>query len=418
MKYKGKRLVILGGNPETIELVNKAKENGIFTIVVDPNPNSPAKRAANLGVDIDGLDTKSIITYIKSNPVDGILVGVADILVKSYHEIGKELNFPIYTNEEIVEVFSYKNKFKSKLIEFGLNGIPEFNYPLDHMVYPVMVKPVDNGGGVGISSAQNDIELEQAINIALQNSKSKKYIIEKFMNSDDCGIYLTIQDGEIFTSLVYDRFTTKDQIGKSNVCLGGVYPSKYLNLYLSKVELKLTKMLKALNVKNGVLMLSAFIEKKEFYFYDVGFRLQGEAPQIILNNINQFDQVQMLIDFAMTGKFGEQNLSKFNDIRLHNNYAATIWFLGKEGVINKIEGIEEIKNLKRVIEVRQRLFENDSITRYMIGNEKQVIFRVYIKGENKEKLVETYNKVIDKLKVLDKNNNSMIIKNFKIEEKI
>jgi formate-dependent phosphoribosylglycinamide formyltransferase (GAR transformylase) len=418
MKYKGKRLVILGGNPETIELVNKAKDNGIFTIVVDPNPNSPAKREANLGVDIDGLDTKAIITYLKRNPVDGILVGVADILVKSYHEVGKELNFPIYTNQEIVEVFSYKNKFKSKLIEFGLNGIPEFNYPLDHMVYPVMVKPVDNGGGVGISSAQNEFELEQAINIALQNSKSKKYIIEKFMNSDDCGIYLTIQDGEIFTSLVYDRFTTKDQVGKSNVCLGGIYPSKYLNLYLSKVELKLTKMLKALNVKNGVLMLSAFIEKKEFYFYDVGFRLQGEAPQIILKNINQFDQVQMLIDFAMTGKFGEQNLSKFNDIRLHNNYAATIWFLGKEGVINKIEGIEEIKNLKRVIEVRQRLFENDSITRYMIGNEKQVIFRVYIKGENKEKLVETYNQVIHTLKVLDNNNNSMIIKNFKIEGKI
>jgi formate-dependent phosphoribosylglycinamide formyltransferase (GAR transformylase) len=339
MIYKNKRLLILGGNFETIELVLKAKENGIFTIVLDPNPNSPAKQFADEKVNIDGLDIDSILKYIKDNPIDGIIVGVADILVKSYHTIGKILNLPIYTNDEINDVFSYKNKFKSKLQEFYLKGVPEFTLnSTEKIIFPVIVKPVDNGGGVGISSANNQKELLNAVDIALQNSKSKSYIIEKYMSSEDVGIYLTIQNGNFYTSLVYDRFTTKKQLGKSNVCLGGIYPSKFINLYMNTIEHKLKKMLSSMNVKDGVLMLSAFIENNEFYFYDVGFRLQGEAPQIFLKNINQFDQVQMLIDFAMTGNFGLSSIESKNDPLIGGIYASTIWFLAKEGQIKYIKG--------------------------------------------------------------------------------
>jgi predicted ATP-grasp superfamily ATP-dependent carboligase len=419
MNYINKKLLILGGNPDTIELVKKAKENGIYTMVLDPNPNSPAKFYADEKVNIDGLDTKAILTWIKENPIDGIMVGVADILVKSYHHIGKILNLPLYTNDEINEVFSYKNKFKAKLREFGLNGIPEYSIDFPELIqFPVIVKPVDNGGGVGITSATNLPELQNSIKIALANSKSKTYIIEKFMRCDDSGIYITIQNGKFYTSLVYDRYTSIEQKGKSNVCLGGVYPSKYTNLYFNIIEPKLIKMLHSLKVKDGILMLSAFIENNEYYFYDVGFRLQGEAPQIILKNINHFDQVQMLVDFAMTGKFGLESIANKNDPLLHGGYAATIWFLAKEGKIKSIQGLKQIQENPNIIEVRQRLFEGDEVSASMIGNEKQVLMRAYIKGKSKKDLIYTYNHVISNLKVIDINNQSLLLKNFKIEEKL
>ena len=34
----GKKLLILGGNPETCVLVDTANNLGIYTIVIDPNP--------------------------------------------------------------------------------------------------------------------------------------------------------------------------------------------------------------------------------------------------------------------------------------------------------------------------------------------------------------------------------------------
>ena len=44
MDIMAKKLIILGGNPETGVLVDIALSMGIHTIVVDPNPNAPAKK--------------------------------------------------------------------------------------------------------------------------------------------------------------------------------------------------------------------------------------------------------------------------------------------------------------------------------------------------------------------------------------
>ena len=56
----GKKLLILGGNPETGVLVKKANDLGVYTIVADPNPESPAKVYAKKHYNIDGFDIPKI----------------------------------------------------------------------------------------------------------------------------------------------------------------------------------------------------------------------------------------------------------------------------------------------------------------------------------------------------------------------
>ena len=47
------RLMILGSMDEFIELVNKAKKRGIYTVVCDGYPDGPAKKYADKAYDID-----------------------------------------------------------------------------------------------------------------------------------------------------------------------------------------------------------------------------------------------------------------------------------------------------------------------------------------------------------------------------
>ena len=49
----GKKLLILGGNPETGVLVEIANTLGIYTIVIDPNSKSPAKQFAKKHYNIE-----------------------------------------------------------------------------------------------------------------------------------------------------------------------------------------------------------------------------------------------------------------------------------------------------------------------------------------------------------------------------
>ena len=106
-------------------------------------------------------------------------------------------------------------------------------------------------------------------------------------------------------------------------------------------------------------MLSAFYEDGEFYVYDTGFRLQGEAPHLLVNAVYGFDQREMLIHFALTGS-GKFNEGVPGDAYLNGKWAATQWFLLKQGSIGKIEGLEDSEKDPRVVANVQRLFEGDN----------------------------------------------------------
>ena len=59
--FYGKKLLILGANPETMAIVNKANSMGVTTIVTDYNPSAPAKKIASRSYDVDCLDIPAVI---------------------------------------------------------------------------------------------------------------------------------------------------------------------------------------------------------------------------------------------------------------------------------------------------------------------------------------------------------------------
>ena len=274
-EFEGKKLLILGGNPETTPLVEIANGMGIKTIVTSARPTDPAKKVAWKSYDVDGMDIPGVISLAKEERVDGVLVGVADILVPSYCKVCDALDLPCYATQQIVDVFAFKDVFKSTCEQYGIHGIPEFyldaemrREDLDRIKYPVMVKPVDNGGGVGMTVAYNEAELIEGVNKALQHSNKKRFIVERYMLCDDMGMYYTFKDGYCSASCLCDRHTTDEQPGLSRVCLGCTYPSNHIDEYYERMHDNAVRMFKEIGIKNGVLMLSGLYEDGEFYVYD------------------------------------------------------------------------------------------------------------------------------------------------------
>lgn len=424
-EFEGKKLLILGGNPETIPLVEIANSWGIKTIVASARHTDPAKAYAWKAYDFEGLDAGAVIKIATEEKVDGVLVGVADILVPMYCKVCEALDLPCYATQKIVDVFAFKDVFKSTCEHYGVHGIPEYyldaemkREDLDRIKYPVMVKPVDNGGGVGMTVAFNEEELREGVKKALDASYKKRFIVEKYMQCEDMGMYYTFKDGVCSASCIYDRYTTDEQPGLSRVCLGGTYPSKHLNEYFSRMHDNALRMFKEIGIQNGILMLSGFYENGEFYVYDTGFRLQGEAPHLLMKAIHGFDQREMLIRFALTGSEGDIDLAKDDDTRLRGKWAATKWFLLKQGKIAKIEGLSDsdLEKDSCVVANIQRLHEGDTVVPEWIGNEKQVLTRLYLVCDSKQELADKLNEYEQKVRVFDENGNNMLLKGFNAEE--
>lgn len=415
----GRKLLILGGNPETIPLVEAANAMGVKTIVTSFRESDPAKKYAWKSFNVDGLDVPGLIALARQERVDGVLVGVADVLVPAYCKVCDALGLPCYATQEIVDVFSYKDRFKATCERYGVHGIPE--YYLDEELrpedvakirFPVMVKPVDGFSGIGMTVCYQASDLRPAVEKALAASWQKRFIVERYMQCDDVGIYYTFKDGYCSASCIYDRNTTDKQRGLSRVNQGSIYPSVHIDEYFTRMHGNAVRMFNSIGIRNGVLLISAFYEDGEFYVYDPGFRLQGEAPHLLMKAINGFDQREMLIHFALTGSEGDFDLAACDDIRFHGKSAATLWILLKAGHIDRVEGLEEVDSDPRVVANVQRLHPGDDVLPDWVGTEKQVLTRLYLVCDTREQLMDTIREYLSKVRVLDENQHDLVLPGF------
>ena len=413
-----KKLIILGGNPETGVLVDIAVSMGIHTIVVDPNPNAPAKKNATESYEIDGFDVDGIVSFARKRNVDGVLVGVADILVKPYWEICKKLDVPCYATEKSVEAFCSKDGYKKYCEQYGVKDIPgiyllrdsDYEKP-NNIDFPLMVKPVDSAAGVGMRICRDIEDYSATVKRVLNNSRKGVVLVEKYMDRscDDMAVYYTFRNGISYLSATFDRQLTRLQGDSSPIALGTVYPSKHTKRFVKEVHPKLCTMFEGLNIKAGVLCIQLFVENNIFYSYDPGFRLQGEAPHIHLAHINGFDHRKMLINYALTGKFGEEDFHEQNDYMMGGKAACSVWVLLKGGKIDSIKGLDKIKAHKNVHFVVERFKVGDTVKEEWVGTERQVLYRIYTAGESIFEINQAIEDIKNTMTVTDENGDDMVI---------
>lgn len=409
------KILILGTNPETAPLVKKAKEKGLITFVIGKEKNNITKQIADFSVIGDASDVKFVSEIIKKYNIHAVMVGVVDVLINTYEKVCRKFKFPCYANIKSVYAFSSKNNFNKICKKFGFKVIPDYtnylkkNKRVSEKLFPVIVKPTDSGGGVGATLCHSNKELEIAVKSAKRFSRKNSFICQDYFVEDDIQIYYTIINKKIFLSSVSDRATTKIQKKKAPVCIGANYNSKYINLILKKYNKNFKKMINYLDIKNGILSIQCFVKNEEIYPYDPGFRLQGEGNHIVLNKLNKFDHLDMLLNLSLGKPFFNGNFRKFNDPYMNGKFVSSVWILLKAGVIKKIYNLDKIKKHKCFIGITQRFKHKDRIKHSFIGTEKQVFARIYLSSKNRDQMIRALKYIHKHLRILDQNNNNLIL---------
>lgn len=411
----GKKLLILGANRETANIVEAARQMGVTTIVTDYDLDAPAKKVSDISYNIDAMNVEALYAMAVNEKVDGVLVGVADPLVDPYHKLCSRLGLPCYGNKETVQAFTNKRYFKEACKRFGINGVPE--YSADNKVaikFPAVVKPADSNSGKGISLCRGHEELDACIERAKKESRTQTVLIERYMECDDLSIYYTIVDGKVYLSSLSDRYTLRTYTSYAPICLGELFVSKYHDEFVKNEHPKYVKMFNELGLENGVLYIGAFCEDGHYYVYDPGFRLQGGGFHLVLNYLNGFDQRKMLVHFALTGSMDYpettgRNFEAKNDAKMHGKSAAIVWFLLKSGKIAQIKGLDFVKSHPSVYFVIDRFNVGDEVTPNMLGTEHQVFLRVFMHCESMLELTTILKDFERNLAVIDLRGENLIL---------
>lgn len=410
-QYRGQKVLIMGANPETVSLILKAKEMGIYTIVTDNNPNAFAKAYADKAYNIDATDVESLVELAKKEKVDGVLVGVAESLLPAYCKVCEQLKMPCYSTIEKFNIMVNKDFFKEKCREYNVPTIEEYSIEkMDEIKYPVIVKPVDSCSSKGITVCHNIEELKEGIKYAISYSDSGKYIIEKYMMGDEVISYYVIQDGNPIFVAMCDRYTYKGNSKLVQLPTCYIYPSRHIESYIKNTDKVVKDMIKNLGLYKGSIFFQAFVDNDGVVrIYEPGYRLNGAQEHIIVSKVSGIDAKELYINLALTGKVSDKDLYELSN-PLPDKISCKLSPLVKTGIIAKLNGLDQIKRLEDVVSVNPSYNEGDEVTGE--GTLKQIVCRFFIVSDTKEKLINTINNIYDLLEVKDNLGRDMLIGKF------
>lgn len=415
-EYKGKSILIMGATSQTVPFITKAHEMGVKVYCADNSTTAIAKRYADYPLLIDCFDIDQLEIVVNEKSIDGIVLGCADVLLSPYEELCHRTGKPCYATREQVDTFGNKKGLKIKLKEYGLPYIPEFKVSgedtsiIKDEQFPIFVKPVDNCSSKGMSVCFKREDFSESVKKALDASRSKTILVERYMLCDDISITYTFADGNIFVTSISDRYVNREQKGVGTITTALVYPSKYTKLYFDTIHEKACNMFRALGIKNGVLTMQSFVENGQIMFYDPAFRTTGGQGYILYNYFGAVDQIRMLIEFALTGKMTNDIGKISTSCNFGSAWAVNLVVLIKTGTIKSIKGIEEAKRVPGVINVTQSHFEGDTVTGR--GTLDQTLARLHIVADTKEELSQAIDSVIRGVRVFDTEDNDMLLTQF------
>lgn len=416
-----KKLLVLGGTSASLDVVKEAQRLGVYVIVIDDRTTGVSKELADESYVVSTTNFDGIREIIEEKDIDGVFCGPSEFNLKNAMKICKENELPFYATEEQWEICSNKIKFKELCEKFNVPIVPSYQLTkeclqddLEKINYPVIIKPVDGGGSRGLSVCWSEEELRVAIPLALDNSKSKKFIVEKYITNDHgFGCRYIANDGEIYLTAVNDRYTVDTNGGKSMISSVALFPSKKIDSFIEKINPNIIEMFKSIGIKNGSFFMQALVDDNgQIYFHEMGLRLSGGLVYQMFEATCGFSDMEMMIRYSLGEQFAtDDEIKKINPY--FNGYnTGSVCVPLREGRLSKISGLKEIQSDSTVIDLLQYYNEGDTITNKQIGTLGQHFCRVKLITKNKEEFIEKINWIQETIQLEDEYGKDMVYRYF------
>ncbi|MBS7210344.1 MAG: GNAT family N-acetyltransferase [Lachnospiraceae bacterium] len=407
MKLQDKKLLILGATVGEISLVRRAQMYGIYVIVTDNHTDytlAPAKNVADEAWNISWSDIDALEKMCCENGIDGVLAGYSEFRVENMIKLCARLGLPCYINDEQLEITRDKIKFKECCRKYGIPVVKEYSSVNDVNEYPVIVKPTDRAGSIGISIAHNFQELEKAYQYAYNLSIEKRVIIEKYIqDADKVDFYYLVENGNLTLLTSCDTINAQNNDDARVVQTAWLYPEKHQASYENKVKNNIETMIRGMGIKYGCIFFSGFIDKEQnFVFFECGYRLEGAHQYYYTQKRGPVNFLDTFIYHALCGETKEVHHTQVNE----KMKCVTVNVFAKEGKIAKIFGIEDISQMPdcTLALLHGKIGEQCKADKAILN--KVCVFA--FSSESVEQLKCDVDEAYKKLQIIDEQGNDMI----------
>ena len=410
-KFEGKKLLLLGSNVGTLDLIRYARDNGAYTVVVDnlPVERSFGKQISDANVLISTGDIDRLKNYIIKERIDGVFAGISEFNLYNAMQLCHDLNLPFYCTREQWDSIEDKEQFRNLCKNHGVPVPATFfcgtyvsDEELKKITYPVIVKPVDSSASVGIRICRDEKSLLESIPEAIKHSEKGRVIVEEFFEGEEFCAHYSIENDRASLASVDNRVPVAVHEGDvTTVPIARIYPSFFVDEYVRQVNDKMIDLCRSLCLEYGVLFVQGMYnkEKNRFVIFEAGLRCAGEAPYRILEKTNGLSFMNGFVDYSLLGRV-DSCQNENNDPYLHGKTACVVSFVSRGGQIRDIHGFETIeKEVHSIIDKEYRYHVGDMTPS---GDTlRQIVLRFVLVCNSKEQMIDDVERINHMVKVLD-----------------
>lgn len=391
-----KRILVLAGGADQIDLLIDLKSRGYYTILVDYFPNPIAKPYADKHIQESTLDKEKVLQIAVDEKVENIITACTDQALVTVAYVAEKLGFPRQFSYE--KALNVTNKLRMKEIMVS-NGIPTAKFvnvhsldeSVDELSFPLMVKPADSGSSKGVRKVNNRKELEEFFSYAQGESRTGRVIIEEFKEGKEVGIDCYIKNGK--AQLLMMGQVNKKKVNDNTLLIFQTFiPASISEKAKQNIEIIANSIAKAFDLDNTPLLIQTLVDGDTVHVIEFAARIGGASKHRTIRIKTGFDILHANVD-AVLGLVPEV-------VTVPNNYFySRNHIYVKPCVFDHFEGVDELISEGYLAELVPFKMKGTEIGCHWSSSDRVGSFLV--KACDLEELKGKISVVVERLRVID-----------------
>ena len=304
-----KKIAVIGASYLQLPLVKKAKEIGLEVHCFAWADGAVCKDYADYFYPISIIEAEEILNVCKKIGIDGICTIASDVaaptvayVANKMNLVGNPYNAAVRANNkyEMREVFIRGGIPCPKFMMIDANTLdtPDTKLSLELLQYPIIVKPSDRSGSLGVTKVAEAADLYAAISIAMDKSFKKQVMVEEFIEGREISVEFISYKGVHYPLQITDKITTE---APHFVELEHHQPSTLSDEMFNVIYDITTKALDALGLTDGASHSEYKItEDGRIAIMEIGGRMGGDFIGSDLVRLSTgYDYVKGVIDVCL-----------------------------------------------------------------------------------------------------------------------
>ena len=200
--FSMKSLAIIGASYLQRPLVERAKEMGLRTICFAWAEGAVCKDLCDVFYPISITEKEEILRICRDEHIDGICTIGSDVAAPTVAYVAEEMGLTGNSYEAAVRAHD-KHLMHEALVAAGVD-CPKS----DGTTLPVIVKPTDRSGSLGVQKVERKEDLEPAIAKAKALSMSGQVIVEEYIEGREISVEMISCRGVHYALQITDKVTT------------------------------------------------------------------------------------------------------------------------------------------------------------------------------------------------------------------